>query len=183
VKTPETQPYANVLQLIPATHTSTADLIHVLTQLAVKIQNVLQVDNAHCADVLEDSLEIQTAEPDATLTHVLSIIHAEKVHNVKIPEDDQCVHALQAMQAIHTLDVFEELVYLMRNVLIMKLVRTIIVSTHVQHLVGEELTAVLKTMSPFADAQEETLEIHSKDVENSLETKSVKPVVPTQIVK
>lgn len=50
----------------------------------------------------------------------------------------------------------------MRNVLIMKLVRTIIVSTHVQHLVEEELTAVLKIMSPFADAQEETLEIHSK---------------------
>lgn len=107
----------------------------------------------------------------------------EKEHNVRIPEEDQYVHALQDMQAIHTLDVFEELVYLMRNVLIMKLVRTIIVSTHVQHLVEEELTAVLKTMSPFADAQEETLEIHSKDVENSPEMKSVKPVVPTQIVK
>ena len=50
----------------------------------------------------------------------------------------------------------------MRNVLIMKLVRTIIVSTHVQHLAEEELTAVLKTMLPFVDAQEETLEIHSK---------------------
>ena len=37
------------------------DLIHVPIQLAVKIQNVLQVDNVHCADVSEDSLEIQTA--------------------------------------------------------------------------------------------------------------------------
>jgi len=152
-------------------------------QLAVKIQNVLLVDNVHCADVLEDSLEILTAELDATLTHAQLTIHVEKEPNVKIPEDDQYVHALQDMQAIHTLDVFEELVYLMRNVLIMKLVRIIIVSTHVQHLAEEELTAALKTMSPFADAQEETLEIHSKDVENSPETKSVKPVVPTQIVK
>jgi len=183
VKTLEMQPYANVLQLIPVTHTSIADLIHVLIQLAVKIQNVLQVDNVHCADVSEDSLEIQTAGPDATLTHVQLTIHVEKEPNVKIPEDDQYVHALQDMQAIHTLDVFEELVYLMRNVLIMKLVRIIIVSTLVQHLAEEELTAALKTMSPFADAQEETLEIHSKDVENSPETKSVKPVVPTQIVK
>ena len=56
----------------------------------------------------------------------------------------------------------QELVYLMPNVLIMKLARTTIVSTHVQHLAEEELTAVLKTMLPFADAQEETLEIHSK---------------------
>ena len=46
-------------------------------------------------------------EPDATLTHVQLIIHVEKEHNVKIPEDDQYVHALLDMQAIHTLDVFE----------------------------------------------------------------------------
>ena len=37
------------------------DLILVLIQLAVKIQNVPQVANVHCADVLEDSLEIQIA--------------------------------------------------------------------------------------------------------------------------
>ena len=46
-------------------------------------------------------------ELDATLTHAQSTIHVEKEPNVKIPEDDQYVHALQDMQAIHTLDVFE----------------------------------------------------------------------------
>lgn len=50
---------------------------------------------------------LNNIEPDATLTHVQLITHVEKEHNVRIPEEDQYVHALQDMQAIHTLDVFE----------------------------------------------------------------------------
>ena len=70
VKTLETQLYASVLQPTLAIRTSTADLTHVLNQLVVKILNVLQVDNDHCADVLEVLPEIQTVEQDVMLTLV-----------------------------------------------------------------------------------------------------------------
>lgn len=77
----------------------------------------------------------------------------------------------------------EELVHLIPNVLTMKPVRTTTVLIHVQHLVAKELTVVLKTMLLFADAQEAIQEIHSKDVEDLLRTRSVKLVVPIQSVK
>jgi len=70
VKTLETQLYASVLQPTLVILTSTADLTHVLNQLVVKILNVLQVDNDHCADVLEVLPEIQTVEQDVMLTLV-----------------------------------------------------------------------------------------------------------------
>ena len=70
VKTLETQLYASVLQLTLVILTSTADLTHVLNQLVVKILNVLQVGNDHCADVLEVLPEIQTVEQDVMLTLV-----------------------------------------------------------------------------------------------------------------
>jgi len=74
-------------------------------------------------------------------------------------------------------------VYLMRNAQTMKLVKIITVLTHVSHLVDKVQIVELKTMLQFADAQEETLEIHSKDVENLQETRSVRLVEPIQIVK
>lgn len=48
---------------------------------------------------------------------------------------------------------------------------------------AKELTVVHKTMLLFADAQEAIQEIHSKDVENLLETRSVKLAVPIPIVR
>jgi len=70
VKTLEMQLYASVLQLILVILISTAGLTHVLNQLVVEILNVLQVDNDHCADVLEALPEIQTVEQDVMLTLV-----------------------------------------------------------------------------------------------------------------
>merc|ERR1712038_1670589 len=67
VKTLGTQLYASVLLPILVILTSTADLIHVLNQLVVKILNVLQVDNDHCAVVLEVLPEIQTVEQGVML--------------------------------------------------------------------------------------------------------------------
>jgi len=102
---------------------------------------------------------------------------------VRIREEDQCVLALQDMQEIHTSDALEEHVYPMLNVLIMRLVKTTTVLTHVQHLVDEELIVGLKIMLLYADVQEVTLEILSKDVESSLEMKFVKLVELIPIVK
>ena len=70
VKTLETQLYVSVHPPILVIRTSTADLTHVLNQLVVKILNVLQVDNDHCADVLEVLPEIQTVEQGVMLTLV-----------------------------------------------------------------------------------------------------------------
>ena len=70
VKTLGTQLYASVLPPTLVIRTSTADLTHVLNQLVVKILNVLQVDNDHCADVLEVLPEIQTVEQGVMLTLV-----------------------------------------------------------------------------------------------------------------
>ena len=70
VKTLLTQLYASVLQPTLVILTSTADLTHVLSQLVVKILNVLLADKDHCADALEDLLEIQTVEQGVMLTLV-----------------------------------------------------------------------------------------------------------------
>jgi len=70
VKTLQTQLYASVLQPTLVILTSTADLTHVLSQLVVKILNVLLADNDHCADALEDLPEIQTVEQGVMLTLV-----------------------------------------------------------------------------------------------------------------
>jgi len=102
---------------------------------------------------------------------------------VRIHEEDQCVLVLQDMQETHTFDALEEHVYPMLNVLIMRHVKTTTVLTHVQHLADEELIVGLKIMWLFADVQEVTPEILSKDVESSLEMKFVKLVELIPIAK
>ena len=62
-------------------------------------------------------------------------------------------------------------------------VRTTNASTLVPSRVARVLTAQCKTMWPFAGVPGEPLEIHSAAVADSLERRSVLPVVPTLTVK
>ena len=62
-------------------------------------------------------------------------------------------------------------------------VRTTNVSTLVPSRVAREQTAQCKTTWPFAGVPGEPLEIHSATVADSLERKSVLPVVPTLTVR
>lgn len=146
VKILEMPQCVNVHQHILETPISIADLILALTPLVDKTQIVPLVGNVRCVDALEDFQETQIAGLVALLILVRLTILAEKVPNVVMSAADLYVAVPLETQEIHMLDVSKVLAYLTLNVRTTKLVRTIIVLTHVQPHVDKELNVVPRTM-------------------------------------
>jgi len=146
VKTMAMLQSVNVLQIMLVIHMCLAHLILVLKILVVQILNVLSVVKDLFVDVLEDSLEVQTAELVVLLILAQLMIFVEQMLSAVTKEDAQHVIVSQGTREIHTQAVSEETVYQTLNVEITKPVKTTNVLTLAKHLVDLELNVKLTTM-------------------------------------
>jgi len=146
VKTMEMLQSVNVLQIMLVTHMFLAHLILVLKILVVQILNVLSVVKDLFVDVLEDSLEVQTAELVVLLILAQLMIFVEQMLSAVTKEDAPHVIVSQDTREIHTQAVSEETVSPTLNVEITKLVKITNVLILAKHLVDLELNVKLTIM-------------------------------------
>jgi len=183
VKTMVMPLFANVHQTMSVIHTFLAHLIPVLKVHVAPTLSVPSVVKDLFVDVLEDSLEVQTADLVVLLILAQLTTFAEQMLSAVTKADVQLVPVTQDTKEIHTQAVSEETVSPTLNAEITKPARTTNVLIPAKHLVDPEPIVKLTTMWLFVGVQEDSLEIHSRVVDDSPKMKFVKPAEQTPIVK
>jgi hypothetical protein len=183
VKTMEMPLFANVHQTMSVIHTFLAHLIPVLKVHVAPTLNVPSAVKDLFVGVLEDLLEVQTADLVVLLILVPLTTFAEQTPSAVTKADVQPVPVSQDTKEIPTQAVSEETVSPTLNAEITKPARTTNVLIPAEHLVDPEPIVKLTIMWLFVGVPEDSLEIHSRVVDDSPKMKFVKPAEQTPIAK